>query len=172
MACIFGTVLLELTAGITDSFYGRGLFEGVGLSEDLRYPQHTYGTRASTYIPHVRGLLTNVQRLDVVESAVEASAQRLVEPLADEVESGRVHVGQQLARPAIRSAFRVAVVDGVGPAPGRRVGHDAAPGGPLAMRPKKEKSSLSLSVQQHTQRRGYVDGKRRMLHKESSKDHP
>ncbi len=37
MACIFNTVSLGLTAGMTDSFEG-GLFEeGGGLLEDLRY---------------------------------------------------------------------------------------------------------------------------------------
>ncbi len=38
MACIFNTVLLDLSASMTDSFEGRGgVFEGGGLLEDLRY---------------------------------------------------------------------------------------------------------------------------------------
>ncbi len=38
MACIFNTVLLDLTAAMTDSFEGRGAYSrGVGLLEDLQY---------------------------------------------------------------------------------------------------------------------------------------
>ncbi len=41
LACIFNTALLDLTAGMTDSFEGRGAYSrGGGLLEDLRYVTH------------------------------------------------------------------------------------------------------------------------------------
>ncbi len=53
MACIFNTVLLDLSAAMNDSFEGRGgLFEG-GLLEDLRY---------GMYIPEADPLFSGPSR--------------------------------------------------------------------------------------------------------------